>query len=102
MPIETLPLKGDQRAGDERMVSAPDGTAETYRGMAHFAGTGPQGFYCMACVHFEKRHHKTSGHLLPGSCAKFVQLMQRGTKPIRFSGSAKACKHFHHETGSLL
>lgn len=68
----------------------------TFRGMAHFGGTGPAGHTCRECQHWHPRGKvwdTESRVLLPASCDRFKRLMGVAKSP-RFPHSAPACSHF--------
>jgi hypothetical protein len=56
----------------------------TYRGMAHFAGSGPARTCCRDCVHFGVNKAKR--------CQQFKKLTGRYGPPI--PGDALSCRHF--------
>lgn len=70
----------------------------TVPGMAHFAGSGPDGKTCRQCEHwsFSDYYAKASlsGRLLkPGPCAKWKRLMQTSVnKPVPHNTAA--CRFF--------
>lgn len=59
--------------------------AESAPGMAHFAGTGPNGTYCATCEFLTPVK-------LQMFCKKYVEIMKRRGKPIR--GGLKSCKYY--------
>ena len=61
---------------------------KTYKGMAHFAGTGPEGKQCKECRHFlKKAPHK------PSPCSEYKRLTT--DKVARnVPTTADACKYF--------
>lgn len=62
----------------------------THQGMAHFAGTGPQGAICKACEFFGGL---AKGDLTrPATCQKFRSLT--GKQGQKIPPSACACKYF--------
>ena len=71
--------------------------ARTPRGMAFWAGTGPDGKTCRECKFFTFEGYKSNrGHkgglLKNGKCQKFSALAQIDGPPISFELSS--CKHF--------
>jgi hypothetical protein len=74
--------------------AAPSDTLarQSYAGMAHFAGTGPEGQSCNRCLYYDYDPIKNSGQM-ERPCKKFQGLTgQRASKNI--PGSALACKYF--------
>lgn len=68
----------------------------THKGMAHFAGTGPNGRTCRECIHwdhFNGSYRKGDGRISKASCKKFSALT-RGEKGHPVPDDAMACKYF--------
>jgi hypothetical protein len=70
----------------------------SYPGMAHFAGTGPQGQTCRACIHWTGcgdpvGYSSKFGTPNPRRCAKFQSLMN-GKRGDKVPHDARACRHF--------
>ena len=65
--------------------------AQTHRGMAHWAGTGPDGTTCGNCVNFKAQ----AKHLADGKCEKVLPGARetRSSKDI-FPASTASCRHF--------
>lgn len=60
----------------------------TQPGMAHFAGTGPDGQVCGGCLHWQSIPRGSKMH-----CAKYVDLTgDRKLKPVL--SSTWACRHW--------
>jgi hypothetical protein len=71
------------------------GDIPTFKGMAHFAGTGPEGKTCRECEHWQWNSRRSeSGAPQPASCAKWKQLMGSPRDGMAIPHSAKACKYF--------
>jgi hypothetical protein len=75
-----------------------EAAAEGFCGMAHFAGTGPEGETCRTCAHWTPdsgRHSYVTGikQIKPCRCAKFAQLM-RGKLGGVIPHFARACRYF--------
>lgn len=91
--------------GDPRLKAAhsPDVAAsiqQTYGGMAHFAGTGPDGRTCRECAgwrrnaaKFARDEIKDGGGLLPRRCRTFRKPMG-GLDGAVVPHMASACRHF--------
>jgi hypothetical protein len=70
-------------------------------GMAHFAGTGPDGETCNTCKHFAgwKRKYKERAQALgPGRCRQFIKLTRAATGRRRVPRliiplGTPACRH---------
>jgi hypothetical protein len=65
----------------------------TAPGMAHFAGSGPEGKTCGDCAHkgyIRERHN--GKHYRHGGCAKFKVLT--GSHGPAIEANLKACKYF--------
>jgi hypothetical protein len=60
---------------------------QSYSGMAHFAGTGPDGRRCGACAFFDRKDDKPEA-----ICTKYKALTNRIGKLIPLE--ALACKYF--------
>lgn len=79
---------------------------DTFIGMAHIAGTGPEGSACCECKRFGdvdgkpvkrygfRKGTKTPGELYPGYCHRFVH----GKRFQMFPGDAKSCSLFERST----
>lgn len=80
---------------DDRMQ---DLIRKSHPGMAHWAGTGPEGKTCRQCRffypegHFSKSNKLYPGHLKPGACRRFQKMT--GTKGEKVPHTAAACKFF--------
>jgi hypothetical protein len=73
-------------------------TEKTHTGMAHFAGTGPDGASCDDCFFFRHNKKRSSkagifDRFLSGHCAKHAELMGIKGGPA-FPAAALACRHF--------
>jgi hypothetical protein len=67
----------------------------TFAGMAHVGGTGPDGAQCGGCVHFDPKRVAIKGTFAragSGRCAKFTDLMR--CKGPAFPAETPACKYF--------
>lgn len=69
---------------------------QTVPGMAHWAGTGPEGMKCLGCANarfhgFYAARGAKKGLLKPITCAKYKDMM--GHAPS-FSGDQSACRFF--------
>jgi len=64
----------------------------SYPGMAHFAGTGPDGKYCRDCIHWDRRPDDRTIVAKPAPCKKYSKMMRGIGKNV--PGSAFACKYF--------
>jgi hypothetical protein len=90
--LELMP-HGTSLGAHERLA------ANTHKGMAHFAGSGPDGETCRTCVFwkFEKRYFskggRHGGQLKPCACRKFKELMN-GTTGAEVPHNARACKYW--------
>ena len=80
-------------ADDEKM-------RKTHTGMAHFAGTGPEGRSCRECAHwmfksdgYYSKSGKFANQIKPHRCAKFSQL-SAGRAGDAVPANASACKYF--------
>lgn len=89
------------RGHDNRMSTL---IRNTENGMAHWAGTGPDGKTCRECLSFVDRGHysgadKFKAHTLkPGPCHKFKTLMSRKKFGPEISPKNMACRFFEqHE-----
>ena len=70
----------------------------THCGMAHWAGTGPQGETCRTCAHWTgcdraTGHYANGRGLKPRSCAKYRSMMN-GSIGALVPHDALACRHF--------
>jgi hypothetical protein len=68
----------------------------SYCGMAHFAGTGPEGATCRQCAHWssESGHYKRDdGVLKPRRCRRFASL-NGGSAGDGVPHFALACRHY--------
>jgi hypothetical protein len=67
----------------------------TWKGMAHFAGTGPRGRTCRECLSWDWRAERrlANGHLKEARCKKFSENSQ-GKKGRKVPDNAEACRHF--------
>lgn len=70
---------------------------ETVPGMAHWAGSGPDGKTCRECANclssgYYAKRGMGGGNLKPIGCSKFAALLQ--TKPIKFPHEKRACRFF--------
>ena len=73
--------------------------AKSVAGMAHFAGTGPEGWTCRSCTHWgvtkeersrgDRRSFQTPK---PRACQKFKQMT--GKKGGEVPGLTPSCKHW--------
>jgi hypothetical protein len=68
----------------------------THKGMAHLAGTGPNGRTCRECSHWDQfgDRNKYDGKLKDERCKKFSALSQ-GKKGQKVPPEALACKYFN-------
>jgi hypothetical protein len=71
----------------------------TFTGMAHFAGTGPEGMSCRQCLHWDHREYdyhskngKYHGLIKAASCKKFKAMTNKQGDPV--PDNADACKYF--------
>lgn len=67
---------------------------QTYPGMAHFAGTGPDGMTCRECLHYAIGVELKAGGRKPGSCGKYPRLAEGRTGLTKIPPNAAACKYF--------
>jgi hypothetical protein len=67
----------------------------SHKGMAHFAGTGPNGRTCRECSHWDQHgaRNKYDTKLKDERCKKFSALAQ-GKKGQAVPADAFACKYF--------
>lgn len=80
----------------------PDAVRRTVAGMAHWAGTGPQGKTCRQCVHWTGGKYRYGPHsgnhqpyeLKPGKCGQYKRLTGRQVKAEKIAHSTRACRHF--------
>jgi hypothetical protein len=77
-----------------------DSIRKTFGGMAHFAGTGPEGKTCRECIHWAYKrdgyHAKSGKHanmIKPQRCLRYSQLSQ-GKAGEAVPAQASACKYF--------
>lgn len=91
--------------GRMKAVEEHKGLNETFIGMAHIAGTGPEGKSCRECSFFgerpatDKKILTTPGHygvkkgyaLKPGRCFHPIE----GKAKLKFPSTAKACRLFN-------
>lgn len=72
--------------------------AHSVPGMAHFAGTGPDGATCRQCALWgskkTRREPGRPGALLPRRCKKFSQLLQGAVCATGVPHHTPACRHF--------
>lgn len=87
-PTKTLassvPLTGNQDIRDR-----------TYPGMAHWAGSGPQGKSCRQCVHWSCEGYFANGTIKPGRCVVAARLMAVMTPKVPHYASA--CRYFFED-----
>lgn len=86
--------------------------AKTTHGMAHWAGSGPDGAECRMCkflVNSAKRFRRSAGRLDPRRCQKYAMLMRSATGGENVHGSTiepdtAACRYFsaHDNPPSLM
>lgn len=71
--------------------------ADTVDGMAHWAGSGPEGVTCRECDHWGSpagfKRDPESAELLPRRCQKFTRLMA-GLDGPGVPHRIAACRHF--------
>lgn len=68
------------------------------KGMAHFAGSGPQGLRCHQCVHWTGKRPEWEGQSVKnGTCLLSKPLTHRG-KLVPFSGGEFSCNKFAEAT----
>lgn len=91
---------GDPRLTNPYPPGFASSVAQTYGGMANFAGTGPFGKTCRECLgwcrgaeKFVRDEIKDGGGLRPRRCLTFSRLMQ-GLEGAGVPHDAKACRHF--------
>jgi hypothetical protein len=70
----------------------------TWAGMSHWAGSGPNGATCRLCTHWTGCGDLVGNHTLfgtpkPRRCAKYQQMMN-GAKGGKVPHDARACKYF--------
>ena len=75
--------------------------AQTYDGMASWAGTGPEDKTCRECGLYRMKGYysvngKYGGMLKPGTCAKFAVLMKMSGPSFPYH--AKACNKFEQSS----
>jgi hypothetical protein len=76
----------------------------TYAGMAHFAGTGPEGRTCRACIFWTGcgdpvGYSSKLGTPNPRRCAKY-QAVMNGKRGDKVPHDARACRHFEDTRAS--
>ncbi|MCK1671064.1 hypothetical protein [Bradyrhizobium sp. 150] len=74
----------------------------SHKGMAHFAGTGPNGRTCRECIHwdhFNGSYRKTDGRISKAPCKMFTELT-RGTKGMPVPDDAMACRYFEFNSSA--
>jgi hypothetical protein len=78
----------------DHMTAAPfDNMArETFKGMAHFAGTGPRFTQCRACAFWDHASPDKRGVIKPARCKKFRSLI--GVDGAKIPGETPSCRHF--------
>lgn len=85
----------------EKLTTVPIDTLvrQSFSGMAHFAGTGPNGRTCRECIFFNHgpydyraKNGKYRGEILPADCKKYQQITQ--CKGDAVPDVAAACKYF--------
>lgn len=90
MKADTLPLMphGTSLGPHEALAS------QTYKGMAHFAMTGPTGETCRTCQHWKTLGERYANNhtLKPAPCGKFTELTQHIGAAV--PPNAAACRHF--------
>ena len=64
----------------------------SHAGMAHWAGSGPEGKYCSDCQFMKKATKKSA----KGICTEFKRMS--GTKGKRFPVTARACRFYEVNT----
>jgi hypothetical protein len=80
------------------LTAAPiDGAArESFAGMAHFAGTGPQFTKCRHCSHFESepppKKKAKPGPPKPATCRKYREIT--GNTGAKVPAEAASCKYY--------
>jgi len=67
---------------------------QSYPGMAHFAGTGPDGMTCNRCQHYDYDPIKHSGKM-ERPCKRYQQLTGKLGKAV--PALASACRHFEQK-----
>jgi hypothetical protein len=85
------------------MPSALELAERTPPGMAHYAGTGPEGTRCGDCHYLEADWH--FGGTASGYCQRYRQLLEAiGVEPgdYRIASATASCRHyvFHHRKRS--
>lgn len=71
---------------------------KTYAGQAHLSGTGPDGFHCQDCHHFDPKAN-LRGDPTQGRCGVWAELMGVALKqaPL-FPTTASTCKYFEEKS----
>jgi hypothetical protein len=86
-----------------RAFKNEDQIAATHLGMAHFAGTGPEGMQCVHCLHWNWGMKRSIGDSFSrhspreAPCSKYYRLTPKNKLPKQqpfVPGSAAACRHF--------
>jgi hypothetical protein len=86
----------NERSTSAHLTHTPMEHRASHKGMAHFAGTGPNGRTCRECALWDYRsstYSLGSGRLTNERCMKFTTL-SRGQKGQRVPEDAMACKYF--------
>ena len=80
---------------------------ETYPGMAHWAGGGPDFKTCRECLLWQRGSRYGTGEpkgqkheLRPGICAKYAK--ETGIKNKKIPHRAKACKYFQENLNAPI
>lgn len=75
--------------------------AQTPPGMAHWAGSGPEGTTCRNCQHFMGKIRRTGigvGDMQPGRCRRFIRAMKaalwRAVPVHHVPPDTPSCSHF--------
>jgi hypothetical protein len=80
-----MTLLGSRYLTGERRIAVP--------GMAHFAGEGPPGTICSACLFLDQASKRRRKDGLWAKCHRYTQLMQGHSGPA-FPIKMDACRHF--------
>ena len=64
---------------------------QSHAGMAHFAGTGPQGKTCKSCAFFNYDRKKPSANQF---CRKYFELASGKKAKDKIPHNASACKYY--------
>jgi hypothetical protein len=75
-----------------KMFDTDTAAMYTPPGMAHWAGSGPDGAICDKCQHYERGAPLKGGGFRNGRCGKYATLMRRDGPT--FSQNSAACKYF--------